>query len=139
MTAVKCATCGKMVQKYPSQVRERNFCCNGCRLTWFGKWTADCLNVPGHSAGHKAPHLTRLNQLRNPASSLHSNGTSVDKRVYRRIVEKAIGRELSSGEDVHHINGNRADNRLENLRVMSRSEHHQLHMQVAVERYKGGD
>ena len=46
---------------------------------------------------------------------------------HRTIVERAIGRELSKHEVVHHINENKLDNRPENLSVLTRSEHASLH------------
>jgi endogenous inhibitor of DNA gyrase (YacG/DUF329 family) len=135
-----CTWCGQPIYKAPSKQFTQNFCCQECRLKWLGKNNIENLNLPGHSIGHKAPHLTRMNKLRNPSGSLHTNSAYVDSRVYRSIVEKAIGRKLSSTEVVHHINGNRTDNRLENLQVMGKSEHCQLHMKIAVERFrKGGD
>ena len=46
---------------------------------------------------------------------------------YRKIVENFIGRELKSDEVVHHVNGNPKDNRIQNLRIMSSSDHAKLH------------
>lgn len=43
--------------------------------------------------------------------------------LHRRIMENHLGRKLTSNEVVHHINGDKLDNRLENLVVVTRSEH----------------
>ena len=44
-----------------------------------------------------------------------------------RVMEKAINRRLDAQECVHHRNGNITDNRLENLRLMTKSDHSKLH------------
>lgn len=47
--------------------------------------------------------------------------------LHRVIVENNIGRLLTAEEVVHHINHDRKDNRIENLQVMTQSEHASLH------------
>jgi HNH endonuclease len=54
-----------------------------------------------------------------------SNGICRDE--HRITMEDALGRKLGFDECVHHINGIKTDNRLENLRLMSRSEHAKIH------------
>lgn len=48
-------------------------------------------------------------------------------REHRVIMEKYLGRKLTKFEDVHHINRIKSDNRIENLQVLTRSEHTILH------------
>ena len=58
----------------------------------------------------------------------HKSGWTPEHRL---IAEWVLGRSLQEGEVVHHINFDRADNRPENLRVMSEAEHHELHKENA--------
>lgn len=47
--------------------------------------------------------------------------------LHRYIMEQHIGRKLARNELVHHINGDRQDNCLENLRVIALGAHTALH------------
>ena len=49
------------------------------------------------------------------------------KRLHR-IVWEAHNGPIPDKFDVHHINGDRADNDIENLQLLPQSEHHSLHM-----------
>lgn len=46
---------------------------------------------------------------------------------HRHIMETYLGRPLEKGEVVHHIDYNRANNDIGNLRVMTNSDHVRLH------------
>lgn len=45
-------------------------------------------------------------------------------------MQNHLGRKLGRFEVVHHINGNKEDNRLKNLEVKSLSEHSKEHMKI---------
>lgn len=49
-------------------------------------------------------------------------------KLHRFIMEEYLCRKLSKKEVIHHINCNKSDNRIENLKVMSISEHTKFHL-----------
>lgn len=56
---------------------------------------------------------------------LHTIGGS----VHRIVMENSIGRKLNTNEYVHHVNGDRNDNRIENLKIVTPHEHAIIHNQ----------
>ena len=98
---------------------------------------------PGwNTNGHKNPNwkggsITKEGYVliwspEHPFPSCVNNGV---KYVYehRLVMEKCIGRYLTSEEYVHHLNENKSDNRIDNLEITSQSEHSKTH---AIKKYK---
>lgn len=84
--------------------------------------------------GNKRHRKGEMNPLYKGGKSIDANGyvifTSgphINKREHRVVMEAHLGRKLGPDEIVHHVNGNKADNRIENLSVETRASHNREH------------
>jgi HNH endonuclease len=79
--------------------------------------------VQGHNPSPRRPSPGSVNQ------GHHYIYVNRKRKAYHRLVmENHLCRPLEPWEVVHHIDGNPLNNNIENLQVMSRSEHLVLHL-----------
>ena len=65
----------------------------------------------------------------------YKRDSETGKTMHRAVVEVHIGRSLLSTEIIHHRNGFKFDNRIENLQVVSDQEHRILHRVIQLKGY----
>lgn len=103
----KCQICGK--EKWMFKSSFLKYCSRKCRdIAQSGE---SCCKWRGGTYNHKG-------YLR------YSFGSLKRKLVHRDVMEKHLGRNLGRNERVHHINGIKTDNRIENLVVCKTNAEH---------------
>lgn len=152
MVTVRCARCRKEIRTYPCKIREHNFCSRKC----LAEFSSKSKNPDGYRSLKNydgiSKHMSELNRVLNPNRmdfstraklSVARRGTGEGKtytksfgiHTHRIVAARMLGRQLFPGEVVHHIDGNKRNNRIENLMVFkNQAEHVRWHHE-----HKGGD
>jgi hypothetical protein len=129
---LNCLNCNKAVDLPNWRVKQFKYCCRSCWAIHTNK------NVP-KSAACRAKLSAYASSRTGTKSPQWKGGFTKDslgyirnnvalKYEHRRVMENHLGRELLPDEIVHHKDGNKENNRIENLEVMSRADHVKHHM-----------
>lgn len=113
----KCICCNKqLIRSYGESVRDwvpRKYCSHACYHKHY---------VGPIHYNYKTGTKTR------PDGYIRDSKT--DEYIHRKIMKNKLGRSLDKNEVVHHINGNTSDNRIENMILLTNSEHRKLHVRT---------
>lgn len=124
-------------------VSEERFLCDNYELRGM-HYCAEVLHRSTRSIQHKAKRLGlkrkgkgRRTRIVDVAGYKNVSAYLDRQPEHRLVMEQALGRKLRSDELVHHINGNKNDNRLTNLQVVTRSKHMKIHNKSRERNEKG--
>lgn len=118
-------TCPICNQEFKPKRKEQVFCSVICRQKNNAKGRAG--QKTGLQSKQYKQRLTKDGYLKMYAAKHpYANGRK-EMMVHVMVMECHLKRPLSAGECVHHVNGNKQDNRLENLQLMSHADHSRHH------------
>ncbi|SDW23470.1 HNH endonuclease signature motif containing protein [Paenibacillus sp. PDC88] len=123
-----CRECGDEFQLFSNR-RDRRYLCASCRRAALGAGKLPGSQNPNWKGGVKLSTQGYV-LVKDPAST-RSDGYTLGHRL---VMERFLGRKLLSYEDVHHIDGNKNNNRIENLKVLVRTEHMRHHALLNTEK-----
>lgn len=126
---MNCKTCRKKFKKRISDPRDKNkFCSSKCALS--AVRTKEHQIMAGKKAAQVIIKKYRGTGTKGYIKELHEN-------QHRVVMEKFLERKLKKGEIVHHVDGNKHNNDIKNLKVMTQAEHAGLHIKK-MKRAKNG-
>lgn len=123
-----CIKCNKEFNKKPSDSKKywekKRFCSIKCSGTTFSRGVIPWNKGKDMPRGDKSPSFKGgINVSTSGYVRVLIAGTGSYAFEHRLIMEKYLGRKLKKNEIVHHKNGIRSDNRIENLQVMEKRVH----------------
>ena len=104
-------------EHFPTKLTE--FCAKSLGRSW------DATHKKANSLGLKPEWTYRYTDMQGYIVLCHDRDNKILE--HRLVMEQHLGRKLKSSEIVHHIDGNKQNNTIENLVITNRSEHINTH------------
>lgn len=118
----KCNTCKKIFHIPKCRKNTAKYCSYKC--LWLGNKKQLSGNNNSNWKGGRIKISSGYVIIKSPGHYHNTRGYMLE---HRYLMEKHIGRTLKTSENIHHINGIKDDNRIENLIKLSHSEHNKIH------------
>lgn len=113
-----CQVCEEVIDKNPKESKKqyegRKYCSYTCSF--------EARKAERRPAG----------EITSKYRTIHRNGSV--HLEHHWVMEQHLGRKLATWEQVHHINHDRLDNRIENLEVVTQAEHSLIHSYLPTEK-----
>ena len=121
MIKTVCDECGAEVVYSPSKFNrvKNHFCSKQCHMKF--------MNMQLNPTRMTDEVKEKIRNSRLGSGKGNSYEKTHGRHTHRIVAEQKLGRPLKSGEIVHHIDGNKRNNKPDNLMVMTQAEHCRLH------------
>jgi len=146
----RCLECGKeIVLNVKRDIERKKFCSHSCRARYYvknGTIKLTTIRLRGNpnpprgknhrwwKGGYKNSQGYRFIKI-----GIHKGEYEAEHRI---VMEKYLGRKLKRNEIIHHIDGNRLNNKIDNLILCSLREHFKIHyslMKIAFKMVENGN
>lgn len=110
----RCSQCGKKIKKRQCEIRNDNVFCNK-------KCESEYRSYNNSPKSWRGGYISKTTGYR----YISYNGKQIEE--HRLVMMNHLRRKLKTTEHIHHKNGNKTDNRIENLLLTTNKEHKKYH------------